>query len=63
MVLSHVFKKNAFFVGHSGHDSYITCVASHAQFVYTGSNDATIRKWDMATCECVYVFRWERALQ
>ncbi len=42
---------------HRGHESYITCVATFAQFVYTGSNDGTIRKWDMATCDCLYVYR------
>lgn len=41
----------------SGHGSYITCVAVHDRFVYTGSNDATIRKWDIATTECVQVYR------
>ncbi len=26
-------------------------------YVYTGSADCTIRKWDITTCECEYVYK------
>ncbi|XP_018019768.2 WD repeat-containing protein 86-like, partial [Hyalella azteca] len=40
-----------------GHTKYITCITITETFVVTGSSDKTIRKWDMTTCECVYVYR------
>ncbi len=39
-----------------GHTSYINAVVMHDTFVVTGSADATIRKWDMTTCECLFVY-------
>ncbi|KAA0189597.1 hypothetical protein HAZT_HAZT001851, partial [Hyalella azteca] len=36
-----------------GHTSYITCITIADTFTFTGSNDTTIRKWDMTTCLCV----------
>ena len=39
-----------------GHSNYITCMATFESFVDTGSADSTIRKWDMATCECLFVY-------
>ena len=39
-----------------GHTAYITCVAVYDRYVYTGSADASIRKWDIATCECDFVY-------
>lgn len=35
----------------------MTCVAVHDRYVYTGAADATIIKWDIASCECVYVYK------
>ena len=39
-----------------GHSSYINCVAVCDTFVVTGSADTTVRKWDMTTCECLFVY-------
>ena len=39
-----------------GHTSYITCIAISDVFVVTGSNDETVRKWEMSTCECLLVY-------
>ena len=39
-----------------GHSSYINCVGTHDTFVITGGADSTIRKWDMTTCECLFVY-------
>lgn len=39
-----------------GHSSYINCVAVQDTFVITGGADSTIRKWDMTTCECLFVY-------
>ena len=39
-----------------GHSSYINCVAVQDPFVITGGADSTIRKWDMTTCECLFVY-------
>ncbi|XP_018015664.1 WD repeat-containing protein 86 [Hyalella azteca] len=39
-----------------GHTSYITCITIADTFTFTGSNDTTIRKWDMTTCLCVNVY-------
>ncbi|PRD26522.1 UNVERIFIED_CONTAM: WD repeat-containing protein 86 [Trichonephila clavipes] len=35
---------------------YITCCAVHEQCVLTGSSDATIRKWFIATAECMGIY-------
>ena len=42
-----------------GHTSYITCITISDIFVVSGSADDTIRKWDMSTCECLFVFKGE----
>lgn len=39
-----------------GHSSYINCVAVQDTYVITGGADSTIRKWDMTTCECLFVY-------
>ena len=39
-----------------GHSNCITCIATSDSAVVTGSVDSTIRKWDMATCECLFVY-------
>ena len=44
------------FVFFRGHSSYINCVAVCDTFVVTGSADTTVRKWDMTTCECLFVY-------
>ncbi|XP_043225133.1 WD repeat-containing protein 86-like isoform X2 [Amphibalanus amphitrite] len=43
-----------------GHTSYITCVTIMADFVISGSADQTIRKWDMVSRECVFIFEGHR---
>lgn len=35
---------------------YITCCAIHEQCVITGSSDSTIRKWFIATAECLAIY-------
>ena len=44
-----------------GHSSYINCVAVVDMFVVTGSADSTLRKWDMTTCECLFVYEGHTA--
>ncbi|GIX89924.1 hypothetical protein CEXT_259801 [Caerostris extrusa] len=39
-----------------GHTDYVSCLAFHEKYVISGSADCTIRKWDIATHECLYVF-------
>ena len=46
---------------HRGHSSYINCVGVFDTFVVTGSADSTIRKWDMTTCECLFVYEGHKA--
>ena len=31
-------------------------MGTHDTFVITGGADSTIRKWDMTTCECLFVY-------
>ncbi|XP_071523410.1 uncharacterized protein [Panulirus ornatus] len=38
------------------HTGRITCVAVSGTNVFTGSEDATINKWDMYTSECLYTY-------
>lgn len=53
----HVTQKVYFTLLHvRGHSSYINCVAVQDTFVITGGADSTIRKWDMTTCECLFVY-------
>ena len=47
-----------FYRGHSG---YISAVAMQDLYVFTGSADCTIRKWDSATCECKFVYEGHTA--
>jgi WD40 repeat protein len=44
-----------------GHSSYINAVAVCDTYVITGSADSTIRKWDMTTCECLFVYEGHTA--
>ena len=44
-----------------GHSSYINCVGVFDTFVVTGSADSTIRKWDMTSCECLFVYEGHKA--
>ncbi len=44
-----------------GHSSYINAVAVYDTFVVTGSADCTIRRWDMTTCECLFVYEGHTA--
>ena len=44
-----------------GHSSYINAVAVLETYVVTGSADCTIRRWDMATCECLFVYEGHTA--
>ena len=44
-----------------GHSSYINCVAVVDIYVITGSADSTLRKWDMTTCECLFVYEGHTA--
>ena len=37
----------------------MTSVDISGVFVVTGSNDNTIKKWDMTTCECCYTYEGE----
>lgn len=39
-----------------GHTSYITCAAIVDTYIITGAADNTLRKWDMTTCDCLYVY-------
>ena len=54
MLLLWIFK---FLFQTRGHTEYITCAALHDIYVYTGSADATIRKWNIATCECDFIYK------
>ncbi|XP_064089911.1 WD repeat-containing protein 86-like [Macrobrachium nipponense] len=40
-----------------GHEGYITCVTISDTYILTGSSDSTIRKWDMTTCECLFIYQ------
>lgn len=40
-----------------GHTDYVTCVLIEENFVLSCSADATMRKWDMTTCECNIIFK------
>ncbi|CAG0883201.1 unnamed protein product [Cyprideis torosa] len=40
-----------------GHEALITCMAFWDSFLYTGSEDSTIRKWNLASNECEIVYR------
>lgn len=42
-----------------GHNAYITCAAISDTFIITGSADNTLRKWDMTTCDCLFVYEGE----
>lgn len=44
-----------------GHTSYITCVTVTDTYIVTGSADNTIRKWDMTTCECLFIYQGHTA--
>lgn len=44
-----------------GHSSYINCVDVVDIYVVTGSADCTIRKWDMTTCDCIFVYEGHTA--
>ena len=44
-----------------GHASYINAVAVYDTFVITGSADSSVRKWDMTTCECLFVYEGHTA--
>ena len=50
-----------FFHFSRGHSSYINAVAVVDMFVITGSADSTLRKWDMTTCECLFVYEGHTA--
>ncbi|XP_071524108.1 WD repeat-containing protein 86-like [Panulirus ornatus] len=39
-----------------GHTSFVSCVYVFDTYVFTGSNDNTIKKWDMTTCNCDYTY-------
>jgi len=39
-----------------GHQNYITCVAIFDAYVYTGSADSTVKKWDLTTNECLFTY-------
>ncbi len=39
-----------------GHSGYISAVSMHDTWVVTASSDKTMRKWDMTTLECVFVY-------
>ncbi|XP_042221985.1 WD repeat-containing protein 86-like isoform X2 [Homarus americanus] len=39
-----------------GHTGRIWCVTMKGTFVFTGSEDKTIRKWDMCTSDCLFTY-------
>ncbi|XP_053630464.2 WD repeat-containing protein 86-like [Cherax quadricarinatus] len=39
-----------------GHTGRIVCVATSMTFVYTGSEDSTIKKWDICTSDCIFTY-------
>ena len=39
----------------------MNCVAVYDTYVVSGSADCTIRKWDMSTCECIFVYEGHTA--
>ena len=41
----------------TGHEKYISCLLIEEVYVVSGSADNSIRKWDMAICECMLIFR------
>ena len=52
---------NPFNFSSRGHSSYVNCVAVYDTYVISGSADCTIRKWDMSTCECLFVYEGHTA--
>ena len=40
-----------------GHKSYITCAAVFDTYVFTGSADATIKKWDLTSTKCMFTYK------
>ncbi|XP_045592676.1 WD repeat-containing protein 86-like isoform X2 [Procambarus clarkii] len=40
----------------TGHTGRIMCAATSRTFVFTGSEDATVRKWDMCSMECIFTY-------
>ena len=54
-------KSNPFNFSSRGHSSYVNCVAVYDTYVISGSADCTIRKWDMSTCECLFVYEGHTA--
>ena len=39
-----------------GHSGYVTALAFAHEYLFSGSVDRSVRKWDVATCECVQLF-------
>lgn len=39
-----------------GHSGYVSALAFAHEFLFSGSVDRSVRKWDVATCECVQIF-------
>ena len=42
-------------------DDDVNCVLIEDTYVWSGSADKTVRKWDMATCQCVAVLEGHEA--
>ncbi len=47
---------NLVFCHFRGHKNYITCVAVTEAYVFTGSADNTIKKWDLVANKCMFTY-------
>lgn len=41
----------------SGHKGYITCASVFDTYVFTGSADSTIKKWDLTSNKCMFTYQ------